>query len=160
TATGAAIGAIDVKPARENAESLAFSPDGTLLASGHWPASDQVSRVVLWDMATLRPKFVMDDGGPGRSAEGVFSKGGRITGVGFIEGGKTLISTHDYENRISFWNVKTGKQFGTLVPSRTSIHGLAVSPDHTNFAIATGLIKEAARFEGAPIEAWLQFYRP
>src|SRR5262249_2829234 len=63
-------------------------------------------------------------------------------------------------NRISFWNVKTGKQLGTIVPSRTSIHGLAVSSDHTRFAIAAGLLKEAAQHEGTSVDAWLQYYRP
>ncbi len=128
TLTGAALASIDTSPAKESAESLAFSPDGSLLASGHWPASDHVSRVVLWELATLQPLHVMEDQAPGRIAEGVIAAGGRIVGVGYINNGKTLISAHEYENRVSFWDVASGKPLGYMLPTRSGIHGLAVSP--------------------------------
>ena len=47
-----------------------------------------------------------------------------------------------------------------MLPTRSGIHGLAVSPDGANFALASGLNKEASRSERRAIEGWLKYYLP
>ncbi|HEY2761166.1 MAG TPA: WD40 repeat domain-containing protein [Pirellulales bacterium] len=148
------------EPAKDSAESLAWSPDGKLLASGHWPGSDQISRVALWDANSGKPVHIWEDQGKGQTAERFFSAGGRISGVGFLEDGKTLVSTHDYFNRISIWDLIKGEFVGSLTTTRTMIHGLAIRPDRKGFAIAAGLPKESSSLENTRIDPWVQCFEP
>jgi WD40 repeat protein/uncharacterized caspase-like protein len=158
--TGRLIASLDAKPAKAGVESLAFSPDGRLLASGHWPAEDGVSRVMIWDAVALKPLHVMKDDGPGRAPKFMLARGGRISGVGFLKGGKVLLSAHQFHNRLSQWDVATGERIAVLLPSATLIHGLAVSPDGESFAIGMGANKEASSFEGLELEPWVRYLQP
>ena len=97
-------------------KSLAFSPDGTLLAVGHADASD----VWVWQVANGSLLRMMD----------AHPLSHRIRGIAFTPDGKHLIgsewSTDPEEGSMSIWEVSTGKRVGKLL--RVAWHP-AVSPD-------------------------------
>lgn len=65
---------------RSSPQSIAFSPDGAILASGHWDA------VVLWDILSGKPVGVLR--GCGRYVRGLaFSKDGSLIAAGTDTGG-------------------------------------------------------------------------
>jgi WD40 repeat protein len=113
------------------AASLAFSPDGSLLASGvegiGWfnHASD-ILPITLWDVAAAREvhKFA---GHP----IGTIS-------LAFTPDGKTLASS-GFEPITRIWDVATGRELDRRAGHSTSIHGLAISPaDGTIFTMSLG----------------------
>jgi WD40 repeat protein len=71
--------------------SLAFSPDGKMLASG-----DRNGSILLWDMDTFQPVKLP-----------LIAHSGTVSSLVFSEDGKTLISTsYDY-NEIILWDLAT-----------------------------------------------------
>jgi len=80
---------------RNSAQSMAISPDGTTLASGHWDA------VVLWNMHTCKPVGVLH--GFGRYVRGIaFSKDGSLIAAGTDTGG------------VQVWDVQHLKQISSV----------------------------------------------
>jgi WD40 repeat protein len=98
---------------------LRFSPDGKLLASGHW---DKI--VWLWDTHS---------GKPVRSLRGHQRSIGPVV---FSPDGKTLLSGSDDET-LRLWDVATGKLLHELKGHKGSVLSAAFSPDGKRIASAS-----------------------
>ncbi|MBN1935172.1 MAG: TIR domain-containing protein [Anaerolineae bacterium] len=98
---------------QDNVRSVAFSPDGTLLASG---GAD--GKIFIWDTKTYRIL--------GRAIEG---HQGWVTCVAFSPDGKILASGSQ-DQEIILWDVKTRQPLGLPLRGHTGdVRGLAFSPD-------------------------------
>jgi WD40 repeat protein len=98
-------------------ETLAFSPDSALLATG---STDR--QVRLWRRA---------DGGLARRLEG---HGGPVTSLAFSPGGDLLASVAEDE-RLLAWQVADGEQLASLRPLSGRVSSLALSPGGERLAV-------------------------
>ncbi len=112
---------------------LAFSPDSKLLAAGEGErfseGPDKQCIIRVWDVASGERRLTLEGHKAG------------VTGVGFLAGGKTLVSG-SWDGSIRLWDLATGKEAATLLACHSQsdvdlalrgIRSLAVSPDG-NFA--------------------------
>jgi WD40 repeat protein len=118
--------------------SVAFSPDGKLLASGGGPVkqkngSSVTGEIKLWEVATGKNIATLE-GHPGR---GCFSNMFAIAcAVAFSPDGKTLASAG--QNTVELWEVATGKNTATFQwPEGPLVWCVAFSPDGKTLAAGT-----------------------
>jgi len=104
---------------RESAREVAFSPDGSILATVGYEA------VILWDVASWSKL---------RTLAG--SKG--TESVAFSPDGATLVTGTGMTVKV--WEVATGKELRTI-PGAGSVRSVAFSPDGQTVASAAGAIK-------------------
>src|ERR1019366_7595638 len=102
--------------------SVAFSPDGKTLASGGADAAGKSGRtgppdgdIVLWDVATGKPKAVLKG-----HAHTVFT-------LAFSPDGKTLASGSG-DNTVKLWDVATCNNTATLEGHTAFVKTVAFSP--------------------------------
>ncbi|HEV3345175.1 MAG TPA: sigma-70 family RNA polymerase sigma factor [Pirellulales bacterium] len=103
-------------------EYLAFSPDGTLLASGESGQQSHRARVRLCDAATGVSKRELDLG----ESKGPVS-------IAFADGGKSLVSAC---GAVKSWNVQTGDELRTFGSQGWESFCVAVSHDGRHVAAA------------------------
>jgi len=108
----------------EEQPSVAFSPNGRILAWGAWRGTVQ-----LWDLEARRPLGVLN--GPPNSRES------SISSVSFSPDSKILASVSE-EGKVRLWDVVMRRSLGTQLQGRTGyVNNVAFSPDGTVLASAT-----------------------
>lgn len=97
--------------------SLAFSPDGTMLASGPGDMVDTTdTSIILWDVAT------------GRELRRFRGHSTGVTALAFSPDGRMLASAQWVYGEVKVWDVETGKQLLTLSHDY-SVYAVVFSPD-------------------------------
>ena len=99
------------KPAAD----ISVSPDGTTVAI----ASDWLVRVFTAD---------------GKPRTDLSGHKGQVSGVGFVNGGRTVVSA-SWDETVRFWDVATGKETARFPLAIGKLTALAVSPDGTRVAV-------------------------
>jgi RNA polymerase sigma factor (sigma-70 family) len=108
--------------------SLAFSPDGKLLATG---GSQHDNDVRLWDVAAGKEVRVIETGAI-------------VAAVAFAPDGKVL-ATGLGDGRVVLWDAATGKELRALAGATDSTYALAFSPDSRLLAAAGPVEKDKKR---------------
>ena len=102
--------------AQRSVFSLSFSPDHKTLASGH------LNGLMLWDVATRKPRGEISVEGKGVFSL-AFSMDGRVLAIGGGDG------------KVSLWDVPSGHQLGPDLPGHSSeIEQLRFSSDGKSLA--------------------------
>ncbi len=122
----------------DEGRSVAFSPDGTLLATGLYDGSIQ-----LWSTATWRSS--------GPALEG---HSGRVTAVEFAPDGRTLLSA-GADGTVQLWDVAGRKPVGSpqMVEPNSYVSAVFAPDGRRVFAVSAGRV--GLRWEVSP-EAWKQ----
>jgi WD40 repeat protein len=122
---------------RDAVYSVAFSPDGKMIASG---GVDKT--IKLWDVATgavvrelVDPALKPAPGNPGEAHPGA------VYSVRFTTDGKQLVSAGQApkaHGHVALWNVADGKLLGSETLSLGTFYSLAIAPDGKTLAVAAG----------------------
>jgi WD40 repeat protein len=103
--------------------SLAFSPDGSILASGD---NDQryltSGRIYLWDVETGQEKATL------------WKHTGVVSSLAFSPDGR-LLASGSHDKTVRLWDVKTGQEKATFRGYDDIIQSVAFSPDGTLLAV-------------------------
>jgi WD40 repeat protein/predicted Ser/Thr protein kinase len=91
--------------------SVAFSPDGQVIASGSWDNS-----IKLWQVQT------------GRKLRTLSGHASSVNSVAFSPDGQ-VIASGGSDNSIKLWQVQTGRELRTLSGHASSVYSVAFSPD-------------------------------
>jgi WD40 repeat protein len=125
------------KPVSPWVSSLAFTPDGRILATGRVDGSIQ-----LWDSASGALKMTLNALTAGMTT-GVRTFTPRaVRAVGFTSDGQTLATAHE-DQTVRLWDTSTGRQKALLVGHKGMVLTLAVSPDSQ--ILATGGFDKTVR---------------
>ena len=103
--------------------SVAFSPDGKLVAGG---SSDCL--VFVWHTKSRRRKYVL------KGHKQLYAINIQVV---FTPDGKTLITGGHQDGLVKFWDVASGEELATL-PGRNNAAALRVSPDGARLLVAGG----------------------
>jgi RNA polymerase sigma factor (sigma-70 family) len=98
-------------------QSVAFAPDGKLLATAGWEKT-----IRLWDVAT------------GKVVAALRDHTGWVDGVAFSPDGKALASAGSSDHSVRLWEVATGKERCRFEGHRGLAHEVAFSPDGRTLA--------------------------
>jgi serine/threonine protein kinase len=104
---------------RDSVLSVAFSPNGRLLASG---SSD--STINLWDVTS------------GRSVRQLIGHKGQVFGVAFSPNGRMLASASG-DRTVKLWDVAGGRELVTFAGHTDRVYSVAYSPDGSTLASAS-----------------------
>lgn len=103
--------------------SVAFSPDGQILATGNWD-----NRITLWDLKTDKVLQVL---GRKQWFWGLITTGqghqNSVNAVAFSPDGSTLASA-SFDNTVKLWDVKSGAEVRTLNEHKDWVLSVAFSP--------------------------------
>jgi WD40 repeat protein/uncharacterized caspase-like protein len=99
--------------------SIAFSPDGKVLASG-----SHGKTIKLWEVATGRELRTLVGHLSGVSSV-AFSPDGKV----LASGGRNLLRSKDRDDQIRLWEVKTGRELRSLTGHSDGVLSVAFSPD-------------------------------
>ncbi len=100
---------------------MAFSPDGTKLASASWGKSGEAGGVKLWEVSTGQNIATLQghtDGG---------------NSVAFSPDG-TVLASGSYDETVKLWKVSTGQNIATLQGHRGAVYSVAFSINGTKIA--------------------------
>jgi len=112
-----------------NIVSLAFSPDGKLLASGNSGLKDGIpGRILIWDVFS------------GKQIRVIKGRGQLGPVIGFSSDGRNLISAWGGRT-IQIWNVYTGEKLGEYLGHSSYIESMTISPNGKTLATCGGLNK-------------------
>ncbi len=114
TATGKSMRSF--KNVRGMVRCLAVSPDGKLLAAGHFTAEATPGTIRIWDV---------DKGTEIRSLPGHNME---VTNLSFSKDGKTLLSS-SFDKTVRLWNVADGKEVKRFQGSMNRVECAAFTPD-------------------------------
>ena len=107
---------VSLKGHTERIQTLAFSPDGTILASGSFDHT-----IKLWDVAKRKELATLWHLNP-------------VEDVAFSLDGNTLVSTELDENTIRLWDWARGTEIGVLEGHERGVYTVAYSPDRNILA--------------------------
>jgi WD40 repeat protein len=102
---------------------LAFSPDGSLLAAGGWDKTTG-----LWDLRSRQLKAVLP-GHPAEVLQLAFSRDGKLLATGSGLGGYRTREEYIASGEIRVWDTQTGQLKATFNPQAGPVVSLAFSPD-------------------------------
>ena len=106
-------------------QSLAFSPDGTVLATGSNDNWDRDVLIRLWDGRTGN-----------RLAVGRAGHSGPITAVVFSPDGHTVL-TASADHEMRYWDAATGRDIATMAAHRGPVSMIRLFPGSTRFLTAS-----------------------
>src|SRR5262249_14358146 len=110
---------------KDEAWSVAFSPDGSTLASGS-DDTDEKHTIKLWDPAN------------GELIRGWSAGTGTVSALAFEPQGRVLASAHlGKPGEIRLWDPNTGRQHATLSGHANSVRSVTFSPDGKALASAS-----------------------
>ncbi|RYP29509.1 hypothetical protein DL767_006699 [Monosporascus sp. MG133] len=118
--------------------SVAFSPDGSRLASGSYDRT-----VKVWDAAT------------GACLSTLEGHGGEVNSVAFSPNGSRLASG-SYDGTVKVWDAATGAYLLILAGHGDSVYSVAFSPDGNYLITNTGIIPLPASSKIGPLPTVLQ----